>query len=87
MAKVVLAEQPYSVLQNDNVTPIRICVSAAEKRAAAVKEYDLLDKAGIIASSAQAGKAFYTDFKIWQITSASRWHLFQAPHQTSGPRV
>eukprot|EP00959_Pyramimonas_sp_CCMP1952_P366323 7672113-Pyramimonas_sp.AAC.1 len=48
MAKVALAELENSRLQND---AIRICVSAAAKRAVVAKEDDLLAGAEILANS------------------------------------
>eukprot|EP00959_Pyramimonas_sp_CCMP1952_P371648 7782515-Pyramimonas_sp.AAC.1 len=63
--KVVLPEQQHMILDAGRVTTVRVCVTAAAKRAAVVKEDDLLAKADIQANPDQVSKALYTELKTW----------------------
>eukprot|EP00959_Pyramimonas_sp_CCMP1952_P162386 3395113-Pyramimonas_sp.AAC.1 len=63
MSKVVLSEQQHMILEADRVTTMRVYVTASAERAAAVKEDDLLAKAGVQANPDKASKAVYTELK------------------------
>eukprot|EP00959_Pyramimonas_sp_CCMP1952_P089635 1875246-Pyramimonas_sp.AAC.1 len=52
-------------LDADEVTTMRVYVAAAAKRAAVVKEDDLIAKADIQADPDTASKALYTELKTW----------------------
>eukprot|EP00959_Pyramimonas_sp_CCMP1952_P012176 257143-Pyramimonas_sp.AAC.1 len=62
MSKVVLSEQQRMILNADQVTTIRVYVTAAAKRAVVVKEDDLT-KAGSQAKPDKVSKALYTGHK------------------------
>eukprot|EP00959_Pyramimonas_sp_CCMP1952_P156895 3280988-Pyramimonas_sp.AAC.1 len=63
MSKVVLSEQQHRILDADRVTTVRVYVAAAAKRAAVVKEDDLLAQADIQEKPEKASKTLYTELK------------------------
>eukprot|EP00959_Pyramimonas_sp_CCMP1952_P120854 2526949-Pyramimonas_sp.AAC.1 len=65
MSKVVLSDQQHRILNFDRVTTTRVYVTAAAKRAAVVKDDDLLAKADIQANPVKVSKARCTELKTW----------------------
>eukprot|EP00959_Pyramimonas_sp_CCMP1952_P094950 1985675-Pyramimonas_sp.AAC.1 len=65
MSKVVLSEQQRMVLNADRVTTMRVYVTAAAKRAVAVKEDDFIAKADAHANPDKVSKALFTELKTW----------------------
>eukprot|EP00959_Pyramimonas_sp_CCMP1952_P111113 2324414-Pyramimonas_sp.AAC.1 len=63
MSKVVLSEKRRMILGADRVTTMRVCVTAAAKRAVGVKEGDLLANADAQANPDIASKAHNTELK------------------------
>eukprot|EP00959_Pyramimonas_sp_CCMP1952_P041764 873434-Pyramimonas_sp.AAC.1 len=63
MSKVGLSEQRHMILDFSRVTTLRVFVTAVAKRAAVVKEDDLLAKADIQANPEKVSKALYTELK------------------------
>eukprot|EP00959_Pyramimonas_sp_CCMP1952_P277874 5808362-Pyramimonas_sp.AAC.1 len=64
MSKVALSEQRRVMLDADRATTMRMHVAAAAKRAAVVKEDDLLAKADI-QGDPKVSKALYTELRTW----------------------
>eukprot|EP00959_Pyramimonas_sp_CCMP1952_P073035 1525857-Pyramimonas_sp.AAC.1 len=64
-SKVVLSEQQHMILDAHRVTTMRVNVAAAAKRAAVVKEDDLLAKADSQANPDKVSKALYTELQTW----------------------
>eukprot|EP00959_Pyramimonas_sp_CCMP1952_P195912 4095905-Pyramimonas_sp.AAC.1 len=65
MSKVVLGQTQLAQLETDMVATMRVHVPSAAKRAAVVKEDDLLTKADIAAHPQKIGEALHTELKIW----------------------
>eukprot|EP00959_Pyramimonas_sp_CCMP1952_P243614 5092034-Pyramimonas_sp.AAC.1 len=63
MLRVVLSEQQRRVSDADRVAAMRVYIAAAAKRAAVVKEDDLLAKADIQVNSEKVSDALYTELK------------------------
>eukprot|EP00959_Pyramimonas_sp_CCMP1952_P026364 553559-Pyramimonas_sp.AAC.1 len=64
MSKVVLSEQQRMIPYADRVTTVRVCVTAAAKRAAVVKEDDLFAKADIQANPDKVSKALFIEPEV-----------------------
>eukprot|EP00959_Pyramimonas_sp_CCMP1952_P142271 2978110-Pyramimonas_sp.AAC.1 len=65
MSKAVLSEQQRALLDADRATAMRAHDTAAAKRAAVVKEDDLLAKADVQANPEKIAKALFTELKTW----------------------
>eukprot|EP00959_Pyramimonas_sp_CCMP1952_P334999 7015078-Pyramimonas_sp.AAC.1 len=65
MSREVISEQQHISLDAGRATTMRIYVTAAAKRAAVVKEDDLLAKADVQANPEKVSKALYIKFKTW----------------------
>eukprot|EP00959_Pyramimonas_sp_CCMP1952_P453346 9468085-Pyramimonas_sp.AAC.2 len=63
MSKVVHSEQQHRISDADRVTTMRVYMAAATKRAAVVKEDDLLAKADTQANPEKVSKTPYTELK------------------------
>jgi len=61
---VMLSEQQHQLLSNECIATMRVYVTAASKRAAIVKEDDLLTKAEIQMNPVKISKALYTEITI-----------------------
>eukprot|EP00959_Pyramimonas_sp_CCMP1952_P281007 5873902-Pyramimonas_sp.AAC.1 len=92
-SKVVSCGQQHRNLDFDSATTTRVYVAGAAKRAAVVKEGDLLTKADVQAKPVKVSKALYTElmtlygnecFKIQGILKASNTTTSSCACNTSG---
>eukprot|EP00959_Pyramimonas_sp_CCMP1952_P459526 9478381-Pyramimonas_sp.AAC.1 len=65
MSTVVLSGQQHRILDTSRVTTMRVYVTAAAKRAVAVKEDDLLAMGDAQANPEEVSRAIYTELTTW----------------------
>jgi hypothetical protein len=65
MSLVILEENDYGKLKDDEVATMRVYISAEAKRSVVVKEDDLLTRKEIIYHTVKVSEATKAEIKIW----------------------